>query len=370
MCAFTERPFGRQEKPITSAIEDLCLANAQHVAKDQSMPTWPFNIVMAEWYKDRLFLPELWGTINRLETSGLANEEIARLFRNPTRISNILHFVKCPFDPFNKDARLELVEKLTAYLRYFRREDSFCLTGKNIVRGGEELAQRIQTEERGLFPANLSSMAYKLHGIAWAHTEMLWVQHGCGHELHGPYTLGKETAIIREYYDLRPVDLRPATGGLSFDQLTTVSFYPDDFEIEFDMFGHSYSSPDKQDFINRFAILVDNQLIEKPAQLQKILNELLTVNAADRESTASFTERDWLANFVEMHLWGLKPHKDCLGESWKPSENFYQLMDTQVIPHEALRDFGAKWNGIWELPSELERRQKFQQLFLGNLLRE
>lgn len=166
-----------EEGEISPVIENVCLANAIHVARDRHIPTWPIDAVKTEWYKNRTFLPELWKTINSLESSGFTESQIAQLLRNPTRISNIFHFVKCPFDSLDKSSRLRLVEKLGGYLSYYREEDPFCLGGKNLIKGGMEFAQKVRSEEGKLFTTNSGGVLSAIHGAAWAHTEMLWITH-------------------------------------------------------------------------------------------------------------------------------------------------------------------------------------------------
>lgn len=358
-----------EEGEISPVIENVCLANAIHVARDRHIPTWPIDAVKTEWYKNRTFLPELWKTINSLESSGFTESQIAQQLQNPTRISNIFHFVKCPFDSLDRNSRLQLIEKLFGYLSYYRGEDPLCLSGKNLVRGGMEFVQKVSGEKDKLFTTNSVGVLSKIHGLAWAHTEMLWIpMHGCGHEIHGPYQINGEQAVVREYYDLKLSEIRPATANLSFESLTTVSFYQD-LEFWADMFGHTYSPPEKQGALTRFAVLVDQRPIVDEAELQKILREFLEANKQEGRFTSGFSEKDWLRKAIEMYYWMLKPLKETLGESWRPSKDVYEFIETQTPLIELVRDFGVKWTGIWESPTEEEKRERFKQFFLQNLLR-
>jgi len=358
-----------EEGEISPVAENVCLANAIHVARDRHIPTWPIDAVSTEWYKDRTFLPELWNTINSLENSDFTESQIARLLQNPTRISTIFHFVKCPFDSLDRNSRLQLVEKLFGYLSYYRGGDPLCLTGKNLVKGGMELAQEVWDKKDELFTADLKKLIFEIHGIGWCHTEMLWGPiHGCGHEIHGPYQINGEQAVVREYYDLKPSEIRPATANLSFDSLTTISYYQG-LEFWADMFGHTYSPPGKQGVLTGFAVLVDQRPIVDETELQKILREFLEVNKQEGKFTSGFSERDWLRKAIEMYYWTLKPLKETLGESWRPSKDAYEFIETQTPPVEQVRDFGVKWTKIWKSPSENDREERFKQFFFQNLFR-
>ena len=351
-------------------IERVCAVNAEHVSIEKSITTWPFSIVHGAWYLHKCFPKELLNTIRKLKSRGLSSEGISQLFKNPTRISSYLHFIKGPPDNLSSEERLELIRDLVEYLVCYRKEDPLCETGKNILLTENQVSE----VERDLFQPDfgIEQLLGGVVGTYFAYTEMLWgANHGLGHEFHGPYpSADGEKLFVFNYYDLRPMELFPATSRLPFTEIEVGRVYTDASSMFndtwFDMFGHIFFSPGS---LGRFYVKIDRKLIESKAEIEMALESAFDVLRDEQRLTEAFTERDLIRRWIELYYYSLKPHKEVLGEDWKPSEEVYSHLSRE-IDMEEIEAFGKMWMGVWSHTEQQERYQMFKEIFLQNVYRK
>lgn len=325
-------------------IEKFCSVAANCILKAPP-PVWPVFILEGEWYLYPYFLRELHTTIKLMKGKGYGTEEIAKLFKNPSRITQFMYlFPGISFSDLSVKERIELVDNLLDYIAYYRKGDIFCENGKNILWSDNEIEEIIGKYEL-ITPSNEDKNKHreligKINGSLFNYCEFLHLaKHPFGHEFHGPYKLSdNEVLIAREYYDLKPTLVWSFTKNLPFERVLTLEIYKG-IDIYFDFFNHTGSSSSLPQHLQRFFIAIDGcgNFITKREELEKLLVNINKIFVDATGFTSIYTTKDWIQKLFEMHYYYLKPFKDILGLDWKPPEKQYKFLETKGISEDFLK---------------------------------
>lgn len=328
-------------------------------------PIWPIPLEENLWYLGRCFLPELYRTIKKVETKGISEEKIAHLFKGTFIISHFLELAEVmKFCELKKEEKLYLVKKLINYLKYYRKKNIiFCENGRNILWGQEEVNKIL--DNLRLIDVNeyTKKNLQEINGRLWLFSENLHgIFHCCGYELHGPYQINKdEFLLVRDHFGLKPVEIWPSTAKLGFDRIVSYEIYKNvDFKIDF--LGHPISSVSLTDYLQRFQMLIDGKPLINPSQL--ILNCDLVLEEMSA-IFASLTKKEWEKKFIELHFYYLKPCKDLLEESWRPSPKIFEFIDKKEPDKIFLKEM-EELAKVGKLPKR-EALKKLKQFYLNSI---
>jgi hypothetical protein len=316
-------------------IDKLCSAYSRYILKafTKSQPlVWPIPMNESYWYISKYFLKEAYDVIEKLKNKGISEQEIARLFRAPTRIIMFISFIYgMNFSDMKIKEKVELIQDLLNYLSYYKKEDILSETGKNIIWTPEHVADELKKHEMiGLDTPEgekLRKTLGRINAALWLHCERIHgAFHSYGYEFHGPYELGNgESLVVREYYDIKPTSVWPFTSTLPFNELTTYEIYKECY-LSIDMFNHLEASSPLPQCLQRFSVFKDGDQNMNLTDLENILASLNIMLERAIEFTPDFTKEDWAKKIVEMHYWYIKPHKDLLSENWRPPNEVYSLI--------------------------------------------
>ena len=325
-------------------VEKFCSVAARCILRAPP-PVWPVFILEGEWYLYQYFLRELYDTIKLMDGKGHSTEEIAKLFKNPSRITQFMYlFPGVSFTDLSVDERIGLVDSLLDYIAYYRKGDIFCEDGKNVVWSNNEVEETLgkyelitlSEEDKNKYRESIG----KINGSLFNYCEFLHLaKHPFGHEFHGPYKLsGDEVLIAREYYDLKPTLVWAFTENLPFERVLTLEIYKG-VDIYFDFFNHTGSSSSLPQHLQRFFIAIDDYRnpLTKHEELEELLANINKIFENASEFTSNYTDKDWIQKLFEMHYYYLKPFKDILGLDWKPPEKQYSFLETKGISEDFLK---------------------------------
>lgn len=364
-------------------VYNTCKTDAEHILEDRGLPPmWPLNIVDGMWYLSKCYVKELYLTIKKLKNKGLSIEEIAKLFKAPSRISDLFHLDQFPMEGLTPEERLELINDLVNMLPYYRKEDIFCESGRNILLTHGEV-EKLLTKHQFIKVADngnqLRRIIGKINATTWLYTELITVaHHAYGHEFHGPYPLKNgKILIVREYYDLKVPEVWPFTKELPFEKIILFEVYKN-VEIRFDAFNHMESSAPLPQNLQRVLVAIDNLTnnLKSVEEIEQLFATTKSLSNKAIDFTKDFTYKDWIKKLIEVHYYSLKPHKDVLSEDWRPSSEIYGFIENNNVDeeyHKFMRLVGSIYQRLMSSPPEEHEQIKedgFKNLmkrFLTNL---
>lgn len=366
-------------------IYDACKTDAEHILEDRGLPPmWPLNIVDGMWYLSKCYVKELYFTVKKLKNKGLTIDEIAKLFKAPSKISDLFHLDQFPMEGLKPDERAELFNGLVNMLPYYRKEDTFCESGRNVLltqREVEELLTKyqlikIRDDDNG---KKLREIIGKINATTWLYTELITVaHHAYGHEFHGPYPLENgENLIVREYYDLKMPKVWSFTKDLSFEKIILLEIYKN-VEIKFDIFNHMESFAPLPQNLRRVLVATDNldNNLKSVEDIEQLFETISSLSNKSIDFTKDFTYKDWVNKLIEVHYFSLKPHKDVLGEDWRPSTEIYEFIKNNEVDeeyHKFVRLVGGIYQRLMSSPPEEHEKikeegfKKLMERFMNNL---
>lgn len=334
---------------MNNIIEKICITDAEHILDDRGQPPlWPLMVEIGAWYLNRCFLSELYNTIKRLEEIGKTKDEIAFLFKAPSRLSYPMHQIHYSFQDLKGEKGKGLLLDLVDFIKFFRKEDIFCEKGQNILWANSKVKNALKTfpllylqnDEEG---NSIRRIVGKLNTVLWLYTELITMgHHSICHEFHGPYKIDtNKWLVIREYYDLKLTDIWPFSDSMPANKIVTMEVY-EDIQIKLDFFNHTESSSDLPSHLK--AILIGLEKFENflaTDNIKELLNKVTESMAIGNKYIANFKEVDWVTKLIELYFYCIEPHKSLLGEDWRPTNQVYEFIQ-KAKPDKEFNDFMNK----------------------------
>lgn len=328
---------------IDMRIEELCSQYAIHTRRpDAEPPTWPIFILEGDWYLWKFYLRDLYETIRKLRKK-MNDDQIAELFKYPSRIAQLLFYIPgFHFTDMKRDEKIYLVNALLDFIAHYRKKDIFCLDGRNIIWDDGKISQNMENVHwfETSMKKNFGRLLGMISSSIWFYCQFIHTMyHAIGHEFHGSYDIGKnDFLLVREYYDLTPVDVWPFTSKYRHNKIRTLEVYDKkDVKISIEFFGHIEHHVPLPPFIKKFAVSVDNNPIMNEAALNEVIKNTCHLALESNNFTKDFFKKDWVKHIVSMRYYILKPLRDSLGVDWHPSQA--QMEFIKKNPSKEFYDF-------------------------------
>ena len=372
-----------QEASYSKKVVKACETIADHVVSDigphgrGSPPLWPISIIEVNWYLSRFLPREIHRIFKGLEDQGMSLEEIARLFWGPSGITHLLYCADFGFEGLTPQESGEFIDRLVDIISCQRIGDPFCENWKNIVWSDDKVEETLATcrffDAQGPDRKQLRATVAKLNTTLWHYCIFIQIGHRAySHEFHGPYPLGGgESLLVREYYNLKPVEVWKFSSKMPFDRVTTLEVYRN-IEIQVDAFGHlklSDSSPGNfPDNLQRFGMRIEGQNLERIEELEalsaKCLGVLVTANSSVRSLAEEEKKQFWVKKLLDMRCFGLKPQKEILEEDWAPSNHVLGLVERTGDAERATGEYMKEMIGNVVGVASEEAKKRVTEMFL------
>lgn len=322
----------------SEAIDNLSLTFATTLAeteigkesKGAGQHVWPmpkFHPARAETYTASHLLPRLYRSLTELRDRGYSDQEIAQLFKNPSRIAQLVWlFTASKIVPLGKEELTNLAFDIVKMISTYR-DDTFCEEGKNIIWSEDKVEDSLGKANNLESSEESKKVLGKLNGVAWLLCELLYFDfHGAGHEFHGPYELDdNKILVVREYYDLRPEHWN-FTSQLSFDRILTLEIY-DNCEIEFDFFNRTRWTEPISQYLENFSVFVDGSPVNELEEVNTVVDQLEKVLREGSKEAKGRDKKELIKKFSESYFFIIKPLQEELGRDWWPPKSLYQEVE-------------------------------------------
>lgn len=255
-------------------------------------------------------------------------EEIARLWRSPTRVMYSRVFL-CfgGHSGLSRNEMIELMEYVVTCYCLLKAGDPVNKNKQHIVWSNEKLegelkaAHFIKTslpEEKRVVGKLELNLYYLLELVYFYH-------HARGHEIHGLYKDNGDRILVREYFDVG-VPYFDFAKKIPFQELTILEKTPG-LNIEIDLVQHLYSKESIPSKVVEISVNKDGGFLKSISEIEKLTRQISDVIRLALEENKAFSEKDWFKKCVEAYYWSLKPLRDELGENWRPPKEQYAFME-------------------------------------------
>lgn len=308
--------------------------------KEVGHAVWPspiFHPMEGDAYVSKHFFPRLYSDIRELEDKGFAKEDIAELFKYPSRLVRITYLYHVShLSELSKDERINLAGKLLRYLSYLR-SDPFVKEGRNhilddrVVRALLKNLEIVDLKSILNAPA-IGTLVSRASAILFGYSELLYFcHHQIGHEYHGPYDLGnEEVLIVRDYYDLKP-DFWAFSADFPYGELTFFTIYKG-ADVKFDYSNRMQSSQPLLHHLSRFSISQwEYEDLTNELKLNNFYKEIEEAVTKGVKHVSALNKVDLMKKYGEMFFYAIKPIRDILGKDWHPPQGFYEDVEKQEL---------------------------------------
>jgi len=321
------------------------------VSEEPGWYLWPmpiFHPTEGNFYlyaPERSFVVDLFHHIKELEKRNLKDEEIARLFKNPSRIATLTFtFEGLRHSKLTKQQGIELAIKILRYIGRLRK-DIFCEGKHNIIWTPEKVEKTLDQSPLIDLERVSKTQATQIRGRVGKINAGLWLlceylyfaHHSIGHEFHGPYQLANgKILVVRDYYDLQN-EIWNFSKDFPFNQITSLEIYKG-LEIHFDFFNRIRSTTQTPPFLTGICVRkggVNGEIIE----LEELLSAISTIAREAGEYVKELGKAELLKKYVEAHYYIRKPLTDKLEVDWHPPVPVYDFIENVPPPKELMEAF-------------------------------
>lgn len=295
---------------------------------------WPFHPIRGRLFFTKSWFTHLLSYLRQLDKKGLNDEEIARAFKAPSKIAQLLWMLDgMKQADLSMDERLYIVERLFDLLGIWRK-DIFCGGGRNLVwdqkQAGEviEKARFIDLQKEPTLKQNICTFESAL----WMYTEMIYFSnHPLAHSFQGPYELDNKVLVVRRYFDLKP-PFWSFSRKLKFDEVEILETYKRGTKIKFDFFERGVRSRESyRDKLLESSVMVGSRSISPNDELKEVLSNLTGVVRKGSMYIRGLSLQDLIAKYASYWFFALKPLYGLMGKPWQlPKEvedNIYKRFD-------------------------------------------
>ena len=208
--------------------------------------------------------------------------------------------------------KIEMMNWLAEILSPFYQKDPFALSGQNILWTEEKIKNQV------FFPnkAIRSELMAKLDGKLWMYTEMLFSRwHNLAHEFHGPYEVGREKLLVKEWHDLRGWEQK-IFSRFPYKKIVCYEFYRHN-KVRIDLHNRLLCKRPLVASLTRCFVEVDGRLLNN-TQIRDIIKRMdgFILSGAKYLAGLDRTELKLANAYVEFYA--LKPLAAELGKNWQP----------------------------------------------------
>jgi hypothetical protein len=309
-----------------SRIDRYLDALMEAMSRMDPMAHWPLRIEEIAAYFTDLEAQDIYQNMLILKRKRTSLEEISKLFPGPSFIREFLPdlIAGSKFTKLSKQDRIDLVEWFLDLLKPMIVGDIFCKKGRNLLLRGQEVKKLVRSTQ-WLKPVSIKD-AQKLHRLSSSLLTLVWALYffpwpNMGFEIHGPYDVskifgGNSILLIRDFFDLRPVDLWPNTKELNHSRVKILTVYHD-VDLAIDIFNHMTYTTNLSSATSKFAVFFDqrNAALE---EITRITAKLLEKSSEISQIVEKMSKEEKVIKFIKIRYYGLKKLRGYFTERWQP----------------------------------------------------
>lgn len=280
------------------------------------------------------YTKEFWDDLNELKKKGYSYEDVGKLFRNPSRLMRMGHLLLkgAKLGDFSIEEQRNLILGLLKIVEKEKSGNMFNEDKRNIILDSNELSKLIDGLSFIKTDREKARLIQRLCGMLWAYSESpFFVAHDIGMEEHGLYDYKGKKIMIRDFFNLRPVELWPECKEFPFNEIRIMCVYSKDFQIDFDVFANTY--PNRGNVIEdleEFYIEADGKPLETN-EIDRILESSSKIMESISKKIESMSIVDMAKKYADVYWYRKRPLRDALNKPWAPPEQIYVLIENGEV---------------------------------------
>jgi len=277
-----------------------------------------FNgILFNDFYRD----------VNQLKKSN--ENEIIKIFPNNTTlwkfIIRLLSDMKR--SKISIDEKIKFINYLLNLFDSSKEEGIFCSEDKNIVFSKKDLNENLEFLTDNFNENDIKNIS-KLSNLLFSLCECLYfANRTISDELHGPYIYKNKKLLIRDFSNLKPIELCPEIKKFPYEKIRILKLYKN-LDIKIDVLNNYYI---KGNYIpEKFGIIIDNKKIkfDEISHINKIL-EYWVLKMTKKVEKMNRNERAKL--LISTYYYSVKSLRDKLKIGWNPPKKIYERVDSGFV---------------------------------------
>jgi hypothetical protein len=159
--------------------------------------------------------------------------------------------------------------------------------------------------------------------------------HAIGGDICGPYQIGKNMLIVRDYHQIRPIELHPCLAKLPYKRITTYCMYSNS-DINLDILGNMTCQTNIVDSLTSFCIVAETvegkNVIINATEIVSLITLLDNYIISYMKEYKAKTENEKIHLLLCCEYFALKPFFDFVGINWMPTDEELNLSLQAKIP--------------------------------------
>lgn len=268
--------------------------------------------------------------VETLERSGVPSKDIAHQLTCVTSLREELHALLAYWGQGDLQISAEDLNQVAGYiielLLHICEDEPFSENGHFRIFTGERVDSLVRVSdwhvaslevarELGKVTVAGTSLAYALYTDVWPKA--------AGDAFHGPYDAGERGLFVaRDYVDLAPAELWPHVSDWQIRQLSVLTCYELDTDLQIDYEGGPSSDDNLPQRLRYWKVLVNGQPISA-SEIPVVYRSLARYVATQVKVTESLELEGLKKWFLESHCYLQRELLAMAGIDWKPTAAMY-----------------------------------------------
>lgn len=237
------------------------------------MPMFPES-PMIGIYSSPYIADLMWEAFEKLKNDNQWITKLRQTYRYPSILARTPHiYTQRGLWSLTKKQRYQFGDIIAKILSGMYVEDMFCENGTNIIYTNNHVTKLADKLSNNIIIDD-HLLLKRLAGMLWILTENFQPRwHNTFHEYSGPYIIGDNKIIIKEFHDLRPSYIPKENISYDWSNITIVEKYEKSASFEFDIHNRFISDNKNEKLLINYVIMVDDSPISKSDMLV-IIKEL------------------------------------------------------------------------------------------------
>lgn len=318
-------------------IDDYLNAIAAAMEHAGDIVPWPLHLAQIGPYYADAEARDIYGRLTDKVAAGASDREIGSLFVTASSGKSLLMDLIAGLKDaeISPDERAWFVTKILTSVASVETGDVLCRDGAHrLLTDAAAAAVAAACAPRADWAARYPTSVFTLSGAAQA---LVWSQHFYGWTdiafvIHGPYKVaGGAQLIVRDFVDLRPVELWPHSADMPVRRLRLASVHDASDRYAVDIFNHLLHSRAQLDSCVALLAECDGAVVADPLELDRLRRILVGQIRRQHELLSAMDPASQAGKFVESRYYALRGWR-APGD-WRPvPEVLTRLRELPLAP--------------------------------------
>ncbi|MBU1197165.1 hypothetical protein KJ765_01495 [Candidatus Micrarchaeota archaeon] len=298
--------------------------------------TWaPFDCFQFFPYGSDLWLEKLGHAERRLQEKGVSYEDLADLFLGPLMLRTEMQFAffDVKASGIERSKGLGVLDFLHNILKAKCVKDvpgfysSWVHTEKEIQTIVKHTPWKKGSADIG---REIGKLMNSCASLSWSsHSDYHYTNF---YENHGPYPIGEHVLLVRQFPNLKPVELWKEAEGYAYDRITIYTMYRKQVEIHLDWVNHLTAKQSLPENLAKYAVNINGKWSD--VKHTRKARETIAETAAEQfERFSNLPFEDVKQKMLEMRGYNFKELFEKAGMDWKPSQEMRErVRGKELLP--------------------------------------